>query len=152
MRELPTSFEILKGTKVGPRQHANKVVVVAIERGYAILSSDELDRINLRFELIERIARCSTWGDYRALGHHELEGHVRDHVLFEEEIEDDEPPDDKAFSISLREADPEDSFLDQDAALELATGDFLGGIGEETFPQDAVEKIGPWSFVTGPHL
>lgn len=78
--------------------------------------------------------------------------YVSDHVHFEEELDDDGSADDELFSVNLRDVDQESSFLDQDPALESATGDFLNAIKDERFPREAVGRIGPWSFVTDSHL
>lgn len=142
------SSRIAKGTEMGSNPNASRAIVVVLPRGYAIVPSDELQRIKARFDLIDRIAGCTTWGAYRSLGNHELEDYVLDHVHFEEELGDDEP-----FSVNLLDyADPESSFLNYEAALEWATQDFLFGISDERFPHGAVERIGPWSFVTESHL
>jgi hypothetical protein len=128
---------------MGSKKQPERVVAVAMDRGYAVVAADALDRINARFELLARIAGCTTWGEYRALGHHEFDEDVWDAADLEEEPEDDE-----SFDVNLYDDDSESSRFDRGAALEVATQDLFDTITDEEFPHDAVEKIGLWSFVS----
>lgn len=118
-----------------------EVVVIACERGFAVMSCSVWRDIDQEAQLAAAVAQCETWGDYRALGHATYDDLAYDDV-------DHEPDDDEPFTFNpYNEDGGECGGFDLDTALEKATCDLFRDIPGSSSFDDLVELYGPWGYV-----
>ncbi len=117
------------------------VVIVQMDRGAAVVPAEVWVRLLERNQLLDAIAECRTWGEYRALKRSELDEEVLEAAGYDEFPHDEEP-----LEVDLRPDDGE-SPLDFGAALESATSDFFESATGLDVDEDDLDSCGYWMWV-----
>lgn len=117
------------------------VVIVHMDRGAAVVPANTWVRLREQNQLLEAIAECRTWGEYRALKRPEFDEEVLEAAGYDELPDDEEP-----LEVDLRPDDGE-SPLDFGAALESATSDFFESATDLDVDEDDLDSWGLWQWV-----
>lgn len=117
------------------------VVIVQMDRGAAVVPAEVWVRLLERNQLLDAIAECRTWGEYRALKRPEFDEEVLEAAGYDEFPDDEEP-----LEVDLRPDDGE-SPLDFGAALESATSDFFESATGFDVDEDDLDSWGHWLWV-----
>jgi len=120
------------------------LVVVPVDRGWAVLLRSTWNATNTTLDLVASIEGCSTWGEYR-----EIRDDASDDILLcytdldpDEDVDDDEP-----FGADLTEVED----LDRNAMLEAATQDFFESLPDAAFLEGKIDYAELWSWIEHEH-
>lgn len=122
---------------MGGKGSSKEVVVVPMDRGYAVVTRSDWDELVETARLADTIIACTTWGEYRALGTHR----------FEDLIDDEDHDDDEPFTPDLPFDDGNEGGFDRYGQLESGTYDFFESLDSATVFDSWIEEVGPWKWV-----